>query len=195
MIYHLKNKIVRLNHLLPFIIFFVTLIPCSSEACTLKIPRQSKFKISSTGQCRFSIENNKKYFDLAYYKATNQGFDNLIREGIDITASNGDLYLPMEFIQDANYGIEQLSPRIMKNSSSYPLRLESASMIYVMSIPKKQFTGAQTFSLKLKCLEAAGGGERTSFTTRYCLPLSKKTDRELTAYKKFIARVTIQQDR
>ena len=110
MIYHLKNKIVRLNHLLPFIIFFEVLIPCSSEACTLKIPRQSKFKISSTGQCRFSIENNKKYFDLAYYKATNQGFDNLIREGVDIAASNGDLYLPMEFIQDANYGIEQLSP-------------------------------------------------------------------------------------
>lgn len=177
------------------IMLFLLFLPVNAEACTLNIPLQSRFKISSIEHCRFSPMKKNNYFDLSYYKAATQGFDELVAEGIDIAKTEGGLYLPMEFIQDANYGIEQLSPRTMKNSSSYPLRLESTSMIYVMSMPKKQFTGAQTFSLKLKCLEAAGGDEKTSFTTRYCLPLSKKTDRELTAYKKFIARVTIQQDR
>ncbi|MDB5879300.1 MAG: hypothetical protein JWQ41_2714 [Variovorax sp.] len=193
MIHHLKNKMIRLGQSLPFIIFFAAvLMPCNSEACTLKIPRQSKFKISSTDQCRFSIENNKKYFDLAYYKATNQGFDNLIREGIDITASNGDFYLPMDFIDDANYSVTPIfiNPlrRLLPNSKF----LESNSLVYAISLPKQNFKHAASFSLKLNCIEIAGGDEKTSFTTRYCTPLSKNSDRELIAYRKFIEAIAIQ---
>lgn len=84
-------------------------MPLDSESCALKISNQSEFKISFTGQCRFSIENNKKYFNLSYYKATNKGFENLVRESIDIVESNGGLYLPMEFIDDANYSITPIS--------------------------------------------------------------------------------------
>ena len=170
-------------------------LPVKAKACTLKIPLQNRFETSSIKLCRFSPIKKNNYFDLSYYKATTKGFDELVAEGVDIAKSDEGLYLPMEFIQDANYGIEQLSPRTMKNTSSYPVRLESTSLIYVMSMPKKQFKGAQTFSLKLKCLEAAGGDNKTSFTTRYCIPPSKKTDRKLTAYRNFVEQITIQQDR
>ena len=176
------------------LIIFLFFIPSESKACTLKIPAQSIFNILSTGHCRFSPMRRNNYFDLSYYKATAQGFDELVAEGTDIARSDDGLYLPMEFFQDANYGVEQLSPRALKGSSSYPIRLESTSLIYVMSMPKKQFTGAQKFSLKLKCLEAAGGDEKSSFTTRYCVPLSNKADGKLLAYRNFVARVTIQKD-
>ena len=193
MIYHLKNKIVRLGHSLPFVIFFtVVLVPCDSEVCTLKIPKQSKFKISSTSQCRFSLENNRKYFDLSYYKATNQGFENLIREGIDIAESNGDFYLPMELIDDANYSVTPISINPLRRLLPSSKFLESNSLIYAISLPKQQFKHATSFSIKLNCIEIAGGDDTTSFTTRYCTPLSKNSDRELIAYRKFIGAITIQ---
>lgn len=176
-------------------VLFLFFISSDSNACTLKIPKQREFNISSTGKCRFSPMEKNNYFYLSYYKATTQGFDELVAEGTDIARSDDGLYLPMEFFQDANYGVEQLSPRALKRVFSYPIRLESISFIYVMSMPKKQFTGAQKFSLKLKCLEAAGGDEKTSFTTRYCTPMSKKADRELIAYRNFVARITIKKDR
>ena len=179
------------SSILLFISFASIFIPIDSKACTLEIQKQSDFKILFTGHCQFSIINNKKYFDISHYKATNQAFDNIVREGIDIAEANGHLYLPMEFIDDANYSVTPISISPLRRFLPGSRFLESRSLINATSVPKRQFKNAILFSMKLSCIEIAGGDDMNSFTTRYCTPLTKNSDRELIAYQKFIEAIEI----
>ena len=173
-------------------LFFV--VSTDTDACTLSIPSQNKFKIRLLDKCHISVRGKNNYFALSYFKATNMRLSDLIKEGVDIATSENELYLPIESVDDANYTVKPLSSHPLRKRLPDSPFLESRSTVYVISMPKKRTVHSKPFSLDLECLEAAGGTDATSFTTRYCTPHSNDSNRELDMYRKFISDIKIRSD-